>query len=61
MTNFKMQTNISFFLLVITTIYQILLNVDYGSEIWEFEPKDGTTKIHLKAARTLLGLPKIPP
>ena len=31
---------------------------DYGSEIWGFEPKDGITKIHLRAARSFLGLPK---
>ena len=31
---------------------------DYGSEIWGFEPKDGVTKIHLRAARSFLGLPK---
>ena len=31
---------------------------DYGSEIWGFEPRDGTLKIHLRAARSYLGLPK---
>ena len=31
---------------------------DYGAEIWGFEPKDSTTKIHLRAARCFLGLPK---
>ena len=31
---------------------------DYGSEIWGFEPKDGVNKIHLRAARSFLGLPK---
>ena len=31
---------------------------DYGSEIWGFEPKDSTLKIHLRAARTYLGLPR---
>jgi hypothetical protein len=31
---------------------------DYGSEVWGFEPMDGVTKIHLRAARSFLGLPK---
>ena len=31
---------------------------DYGAEIWGFEPKESTTKIHLRAARCFLGLPK---
>ena len=31
---------------------------DYDSEIWGFEQKDGINKIHLRAARTFLGLPK---
>ena len=31
---------------------------DYGSEIWGFEPRGGVTKIHLRAARSYLGLPK---
>ena len=31
---------------------------DYGSEIWGFETRDGVNKIHLRAARSYLGLPK---
>ena len=31
---------------------------DYGSEIWGYEIKDDLNKIHLRAARCFLGLPK---
>ena len=31
---------------------------DYGSEIWGFEINDDITKVHLRAARCYLGLPK---
>ena len=31
---------------------------DYGAEIWGFERREGTRKIHLRAARSFLGLPK---
>ena len=31
---------------------------DYGSEIWGYEPKDSTRKIHLRAARAFLGVPR---
>ena len=31
---------------------------DYGSEVWGFDSKESTTKIHLRAARCFLGLPK---
>ena len=31
---------------------------DYGAEIWGFAPKDAFTKIHVRAARCFLGLPK---
>ena len=31
---------------------------DYGAEIWGFERREGTMKIHLRAARSFLGLPK---
>ena len=31
---------------------------DYGSEIWGFDPRDGVNRIHLRAARSFLGLPK---
>ena len=31
---------------------------DYGSEIWGFEPREGVSKIHLRAARSYLGVPK---
>ena len=31
---------------------------DYGSEIWGFEPREEINKIHLRAARTFLGVPK---
>ena len=31
---------------------------DYGSEIWGFSPREAITKVHLRAARSYLGLPK---
>ena len=31
---------------------------DYGSEIWGYLPKEAINKIHLRAARSYLGLPK---
>jgi len=31
---------------------------DYGSEVWGFTEKDGQMKIHLRAIRTFLGVPK---
>ena len=31
---------------------------DYGSEIWGFEQREEISKIHLRAARTFLGVPK---
>ena len=31
---------------------------DYGSEVWGFQAKDSVSKIHLRAARCFLGLPK---
>ena len=31
---------------------------DYGSEIWGFSPREAIIKIHLRAARSYLGLPK---
>ena len=31
---------------------------DYGSEIWGYLPRDAITKIHARAARAYLGLPK---
>ena len=31
---------------------------DYGSEVWGFEAKEAVSKIHLRAARCYLGLPK---
>ena len=31
---------------------------DYGAEIWGFESRDAISKIHLRAARCFLGLPK---
>ena len=33
---------------------------NYGSEIWEFEPKDAITKIYSRATRSFLGLSKTP-
>ena len=31
---------------------------DYGAEIWGFEQREETMEIHLRAARSFLGLPK---
>ena len=31
---------------------------DYGAEVWGFETKEEINKIHLRAARCYLGLPK---
>ena len=31
---------------------------DYGAEIWGFESRDAISKLHLRAARCFLGLPK---
>ena len=31
---------------------------DYGAEVWGYEIKDELNKIHLRAARSFLGLPK---
>ena len=31
---------------------------DYGAEVWGFERREGPIKIHLRAARSFLGLPK---
>ena len=31
---------------------------DYGAEIWGFSSKEAVNKIHLRAARCFLGLPK---
>ena len=31
---------------------------DYGSEVWGFDAKQSISKIHLRAARSFLGLPK---
>ena len=46
------------------TIYSMLFECavcsvsDYGAEIWGFDSKESTNKIHLRAARSFLGLPK---
>ena len=51
-------------LVKVFVIYSILFECccasvsDYGSEIWGFEPKQGVSKIHLRAARSYLGVPK---
>ena len=31
---------------------------DYGAEVWGFDSRESTNKIHLRAARCFLGLPK---
>ena len=31
---------------------------DYGAEIWGFQSREGVSKIHLRAARSFLGVPK---
>ena len=41
-------------------LYECTVNSvsDYGSEAWGFENRDAVDKIHLRAARSFLGLPK---
>ena len=39
-----------------TTVCSVL---DYGLEVWGFDAKESVTKIHLRAARSFQGLPKL--
>ena len=45
---------------IYTMLYECTVNSvsDYGSEIWGFELREAINKIHLRAARSFLGLPK---
>ena len=45
---------------IYTMLYEcaVCAVADYGSEIWGFEINDDITKVHLRAARCYLGLPK---
>ena len=46
-----------------TTLIECCVNsiAHYSSEVWGFKPYDSSLKIHLRAARFFLGLPKNAP
>ena len=45
---------------IYTLLFECSVNSvsDYGSEVWGFASKESIKKIHLRAARSFLGLPK---
>ena len=45
---------------VYSMLYESTVNSvsDYGSEVWGFEAREAINKVHVRAARTFLGLPK---